>query len=103
MVVDKKWFIAKINNFLSNDESNKMVGVDNSFIFEPNTIVGFVSGNDSIFNDYKDIIGKFHLTPIEAFSKFCEKNNYRSTLNDLSVVTFVLPINKQTKKENFEY
>jgi len=103
MVVDKKWFIGKINDFLKNDLSNKMVGVDSSHIFEPNTIVGFASGNDSIFNDYKDIIGKFHLTPIEAFSKFCEENNQSSTLNDLSVVAFVLPINEKTKKENYEY
>ncbi len=103
MVVDKKWFIGKINDFLRNDLSNKMVGVDSSHIFEPNTIVGFASGNDSIFNDYKDIIGKFHLTPIEAFSKFCEENNQSSTLKDLSVVAFVLPINEKTKKENYEY
>ncbi len=103
MVVDKKWFIGKINDFLRMDESNKMVGVDSSFIFEPNTIVGFASGNDSIFNDYKDIIGKFHLTPIEAFNQFCEKNNHCSTLKDLSIVAFVLPISKKTKKENFEH
>jgi len=103
MVVDKKWFIAKINDFLRNDESNKMVGVDNSLIFEPNTVVGFASGNDPIFNEYKKIIGQFHLTPKEAFSKFCEKNNLNSTLKELTVVAFVLPINEKTKKENYEY
>jgi len=103
MVVDKKWFTAKINDFLRNDESNKMLGVDSSYIFEPNTVVGFASGNDPIFNEYKEIIGQFHLTPIEAFSKFCEKNSLNSTLKELTVVAFVLPINEKTKKENSEY
>ncbi|MBY8985884.1 MAG: epoxyqueuosine reductase [Candidatus Lokiarchaeota archaeon] len=103
MVIDKAWFTKKINDFLSNDESNKMVGVDNSLIFESNTIVGFSSGDDPIFDEYKNIIGKFHLTPKEAFSKFCDKNNISSTLKDLSIVAFVLPINEKTKKENYEY
>ncbi len=103
MVIDKDWFIGKINDFLRKDESNKMVGVDNSFIFEPNVLVGFDSGDDPIFNEYKDIIGKFHLTPTEAFNKFCKKNDISSTLKDLSIVAFVLPINKKTKRENFEF
>lgn len=103
MVINKEWFIQKINDFLANNESNKMVGIDDSYIFEPNTIVGFASGNDPIFNEYKKIIGSFHLTPKEAFSKYCETNNLVSTLNELTVVAFVLPINEKTKKENFEY
>jgi len=103
MVVDKKWLTEKINDFLRNDESNKMIGVDGSFIFEPNTVVGFASGSDPIFNEYKKIIGQFHLTPKEAFSKFCEKNNLNSTLEELNVVAFVLPISEHTKKENSEY
>ncbi|MCK4285362.1 MAG: 4Fe-4S binding protein [Candidatus Lokiarchaeota archaeon] len=103
MVIDKDWFTRKINDFLSNDESNKMIGVDGSLMFEPNTVIGFSSGDDPIFDEYKDIIGKFHLTPKEIFSKFCDKNNISSTLKDLSIVAFVLPINEKTKKENYEY
>lgn len=103
MVIDKDWFTRKINDFLRNDVSNKMVGVDSSFIFEPNTVVGFSSGKDPIFDEYKEIIGQFHLTPKEAFRKFCEINNLNSTLEDLSIVGFVLPINEKTKKENYEY
>lgn len=103
MVIDKQWFIQKINDFLINDESNKMLGVDSSYIFEPNTIVGFASGNDPIFDEYKEIIGSFHLTPKEAFSKYCENHNLTLTLKDLTVVGFVLPINEKTKKENSEY
>jgi ferredoxin len=103
MNIDKSWFIAKIQNFLKNDESNKMNLVDGSLIFNPDIIVGFVSGNDPIFKEYKEIIGSFHLTPVEAFSKFCEKNKFSYSIENLSVVAFVLPINNKTKKQNFNY
>ncbi len=102
MTTDKNWFLDKINNFLKNDESNRM-RVDGSLIFSPNTIVGFASGKDPIFYEYKKIIGSFHLTPEEAFTKFCERNNLTPSLDRLSVVAFVLPINEKTKKENLEY
>ncbi len=105
MVIDKKWFKDKIKRFLSEDESNKMDKVDGSLIFDPEVLVGFASGNDSIFEDYKKIIGTFHLTPIEAFTKYCEKNKLPipSPFDNLSVVAFILSINEMTKKENFKY
>ena len=103
MGIDKDWFVEKINSFLEVDESNKMKMVDSSLIFDPDVIVGFVSGNDPIFNDYKKIIGEFYLTPIEAFSWYCKKNGIPMSTEHLSVVAYILPINKNTKKENFEY
>jgi len=103
MGIDKDWFVEKINSFLEVDKSNKMKMVDNSLIFDPDVIVGFVSGNDPIFNDYKKIICEFYLTPIKAYSWYCEKNGIPVSIGHLSVVTYILPINKNTKKENFEY
>jgi len=103
MAINKDWFVKKINGFLMNDDSNKMSFSDGSLIFNVNTIVGFALANDPIFDKYKEIIGEFHLTPIEAFKKFCERNSLESNFKDLSVVAYVLPINEETKKENFEY
>ncbi len=103
MGINKDWFIEKINSFLENDESNKMKMVDSSLIFEPDVIVGFVSGDDPIFSEYKNIIGEFYLTPIEAYSWYCEKNGIPLSTENLSVVAYILPINKKTKEENFEY
>ncbi|MFX1478278.1 MAG: epoxyqueuosine reductase [Promethearchaeota archaeon] len=102
MTINKMWFIDKIQDFLKNDPSNRM-STDGSLIFDSNTLVGIASGNDPIFNEYKEIIGSFHLTPKEAFSKFIEKEGIASTLENLSVVAFILPINEITKKENSEY
>ena len=103
-MLNKDWFITKINTFLREDEANRMTGVDGSFFWEPNVLIGFCSGNDPIFQEYKKLVGPFHLTPEEAFVKYCEiydiKNN---TTENLTVVAFVLPMNKLTKKENLEY
>lgn len=103
MGINKDWFLEKINSFLEVDESNKMKMVDSSLIFDPDVIVGFVSGNDPIFNDYKKIIGEFYLTPLEAYTWYCEKYGIPISTEHLSVVAYILPINKNTKKENFEY
>ena len=103
-MLDKVWFIEKINTFLREDESNRMTRVDGSLIWEPNVLIGFCSGNDPIFQEYKKLVGPFHLTPEEAYTKYCDLNNikYDSTEN-LTVVAFVLPMNELTKKENLEY
>lgn len=103
-MLDKNWFINKINTFLKEDESNRMTGVDGSLFWEPDVLIGFCSGNDQIFQEYKKLVGPFHLTPKEAFEKYCELYNieYDSTEN-LTVVAFILPMNPLTKKENLDY
>lgn len=104
MVIDKDWFLTRIKKFLTTDPSNRMEKVDNSLIFNPDALVGFVSGDDRIFEEYKTIIGSLHLTPGEVYMWFCKKNNINpSPIQNISVVAFILPINKLTKKENCEY
>ena len=104
-MLDKNWFINKINTFLREDISNRMTGVDNSLFWEPDVLIGFCSGNDPIFQEYKKLVGSFHLTPKEAFKKYCEMNSieYDSTTENLTVVAFILPMNPLTKKENLDY
>ena len=103
-MLNKDWFVEKINTFLREDESNRMTGVDGSLFWEPDVLIGFCSGSDSIFKEYKKLVGPFHLTPKEAFMKYCEIYNIECDNTDnLTVVAFVLPMNPLTKKENFEY
>ncbi|MFX0147925.1 MAG: hypothetical protein ACFE8E_09300 [Candidatus Hodarchaeota archaeon] len=103
MDITKEWFVNKINHFLEEDECNRMSKLDNSLIFEPDTLVGIVDGNDAIFNRYKNIIGEFHLTPSEAYEWYCKKNNIKFSDKNLSVVAYILPISQKTKIENFNY
>ncbi|MFX1363957.1 MAG: 4Fe-4S binding protein [Promethearchaeota archaeon] len=101
--VSKDWFIQKINDFLENDEINKMSMIDDSYIFKPDILVGIADGNDPIYTKYKKIIGEFHLTPSEAYEWYCRKNNIEFNNKNLSVVAYILPINQDTKIENFNY
>jgi len=103
MDVNKGWFIIKINEFLENDESNKMSKLDDSYIFEPNVLVGIADGRDPIYNRYKNIIGEFHLTPSEAYEWYCKKKGIEYNDRNLSVVAYILPINHKTKIENLNY
>ena len=99
-MLNKEWFIKKINSFLKEDESNKMTGVDGILFWEPDVIVGICSGDDPIFEYYKKVVGPFHLTPTEAYSKHFSVE--LDSPKNLSVVAFILPTNKITKIENYE-
>ncbi len=82
-----------------------MTHVDGALMFRPEALVGFVSGNDPIFEDYKrnDIIGKFHLTPKEAFNWHYEDLGITRPINKLSVIAYILPISEETKRQNHEH
>ena len=104
MKINKKWFINKIQSFLRNDESNKMTLIDNSLIFDPDILVGIASGTDPIFEEYKRIIGPFHLTPGEVYNWYCSRNHITpSPIENISVIAYILPFNKETKKQHLEY
>ncbi len=59
-------------------------------------LVGFASGNDPLFKQYKEIIGDFHLTPKEIFRMtFGGKPS-----KELSVISWVLPASEDIRKSN---
>ena len=60
-------------------------------------LVGFASGEDPLFKQYKKVIGRFHFTPQEIFElTFGKGKNPRS----LSVVSWVLPASEDIRKSN---
>jgi epoxyqueuosine reductase QueG len=60
-------------------------------------LVGFASGEDPLFSQYKKIIGKFHLTPNEIFGLTVGKEGYSK---DVSVISWILPASKDVRKSN---
>ena len=60
-------------------------------------LVGFASGKNPLFKQYKKIIGKFHLTPKEIFDLTFGKG-IRG--NQLSVISWVLPASEDIKRSN---
>jgi epoxyqueuosine reductase QueG len=60
-------------------------------------LVGFASGKDPLFKQYKKIIGKFHFIPQEIFELTFGKG-IRG--NELSVISWVLPASEDIKRSN---
>jgi epoxyqueuosine reductase QueG len=61
-------------------------------------LVGFSSGADPIFEDYKEHVGPFHLTPIEIFSHAFPSTKVEA--EELTVISWILPQTPATKKDN---
>jgi epoxyqueuosine reductase QueG len=86
-----------IAQFVATSPLNRMPGTEEPYFDGP--VVGIVSADASIFEEYKRIIHPTHLTPREALS---------ATLGippdglpkELSVVSWVLPITERTRKAN---
>ena len=60
-------------------------------------LIGFASGKDTLFNQYKKIIGKFHLTPQEIFDLTFGKNK---GTGELSVISWILPASEDIRRSN---
>jgi epoxyqueuosine reductase len=60
-------------------------------------LVGFSSGDDPLFKQYKKIIGKFHFTPQEIFDLTFGKSK---TPRKLSVISWILPASIDIRKSN---
>jgi epoxyqueuosine reductase QueG len=60
-------------------------------------LVGFASGGDPLFKQYKKIIGRFHLTPQEIFDLTYGKGKPPT---ELSVISWVLPASEDIRRSN---
>ena len=63
-------------------------------------LVGFSSGDDPIYADYKDHVGPFHWTPVEAFRQV--HPGVQVNPDELTVICWVLPQTEITKADNRE-
>jgi epoxyqueuosine reductase len=59
-------------------------------------LLGVASLDDPLFEDYKQIIGAFHLTPTELLDKSFPGRSFSTG----SVIVWVLPIHRQTRLSN---
>jgi len=91
-----------IKNFISESESNKRTQLDHGTYWE-DPLVGFASGMDPLFFEYKTLIGSFHLTPREVISAALKERG-RSLLfteiEQISVISWVLPASEDTRMSN---
>jgi len=99
--VDPCRFIENaIKEFVRTSPLNHLTAYNNErIVSEP--IVAFANGDDGIFQDFKTIVGEFHLTPREILEKYVTGKNWRfsptKNINDVSVISWALPLNKKTR------
>jgi epoxyqueuosine reductase QueG len=92
-----------IKAYIRESPDNCFKDIDGSPIYDE-PLVGFADGDDPLFLRYKDeeVIGDFHLTPREALEKHLreEVNVEKPRLGEVSVVSWVLPLDRATRVSN---
>lgn len=61
-------------------------------------LVGFASGSDPIWQQYKEYVGPFHWTPWEVFNQNCSDDP--ANADQLTVISWILPQRPDVRKTN---
>lgn len=92
------WIISIINNSCATGLNRLDNCTDEPAWGTP--LVGFASGDDPLFGQYKQYVGPFHWTPVEIFNLAHPDKPVEAS--DLTVISWVLPQTKATKRDNRE-
>jgi len=84
---------SEIERFVGESPLNRFPESDEPYFGAP--LVGFASAGDELFNDFKRIIGPFHLTPDELL-----QGSLGAGVRAASVISWVLPITRPTRESN---
>ena len=100
---NETWFIDTINEKAANHPANRMDYPFDGEKYFDEPIIGFAKGSDPIFLEYKSIIGPHHFTPEEIIGWQAKNMGVKPPkAEDISVVSFILPINQKTRDDNTE-
>ena len=93
----KKWTHEVIQSFIDTSMDNRLGdGTDEKAWTE--FLLGFASGADPIFQDYKMHVGDFHWTPMEIFNETYPDR--KAEADDLTVIAYILPQTEAVKADN---
>ena len=86
-----------IDEFIANSPLNTMQDGTNDPAWDQ-ALVGFASGADPIWQQYKEYIGAFHWTPWEVFNQHRPQANVSA--EQLTVISWILPQRKAVRTAN---
>ena len=89
--------IREIQDFVSESPGNRKSKLDGTPYFET-PLIGFADASDHLFSEFKDIIGDFHLTPLEVLARSFPDHD--ASWDGSSVISWILPIAKSTRESN---
>jgi epoxyqueuosine reductase len=89
------WIEKVIKDFINSPE-NTLKNKENERAWaEP--LVGFSSGDDPLYEAYKEHVGPFHFTPAELFGQTFPQTDFKA--RELTVISWVLPQMEKTKAD----
>ncbi len=86
-----------IRSFLQDKDENQLFEGESERAFGA-PLIGFAHGADPLYDRYKQVIGPFHWTPVEAFQQAFPGSGIES--EELSVISWILPQTESTKADN---
>ena len=96
--IDKgTWIEAAIRDFMATSPHNTLEDGTDEAAWD-DVLVGFSSGADPIWQQYKEYIGAFHWTPLEVFSQ--HRPGETATPDELTVISWVLPQRAGVREDN---
>ncbi len=93
----KSWIEGVIGDFIDGSPLNSMRNEAGDNAWE-DALVGFASGADPIWQQYKEYVGPFHWTPWEVYSQHFPKEP--AVPGELTVISWVLPQREMVRKAN---
>ena len=95
--VSGDWIKGLIRDFVTSSPRNTM-GSESEEPAWDSALVGFASGGDPIWQQFKEYVGAFHWTPWEVFNQHCPEES--ACAGELTVVSWVLPQREAVRKTN---
>jgi len=95
--VNSDWIRACIQDFLDSSSENTLKNHKNNKAFET-SLVGFSKGDDPLYEEFKDHVGPFYMTPWEIFALTFRDLNVKP--GDLTVICWILPHVEATRADN---
>lgn len=91
-----EWLTAVITEFTATSPANSLGPASGEKAFD-RPLVGFSSGADPLYEEYRRHIGAFYLTPLDFFSNaFGGKT---PAARELTVISWIIPSTERTRRE----
>ncbi|MCF8090499.1 MAG: epoxyqueuosine reductase [Desulfotignum sp.] len=91
------WVKEAIKDFMGTSSLNTMANGTDEPAWDQ-ALVGFASGADQLWQQYKEYVGAFHWTPWEVFNQHRPEENVSA--KQLTVISWVLPQRKPVRDAN---